>query len=144
MARASIHCASIGLGSRSANAVRFTERFCHCRSGRSSMNDITRQFEAMQRMTFVPSSAALTDNLRRFWDIQDRLLNNMEKFANGWFERRHIGSRAAQEAAQRMCKAQAADDLVREYQEWVTGAFQRIGERWPCLSAVRWCVCRGT
>jgi len=92
------------------------------------MNNITRQFEAMQRMMLVPSSAALADNVRRFWDIQDRLLDNMEKFANGWFERRHVGSHAAQEAARRICMAQAPDDLVREYQEWITGAFQRVAD----------------
>src|SRR5262245_8368178 len=90
------------------------------------MNEIRQQFEAMQRMMFVPSSAALENNVRRFWDAQNKLLDDMEKFANGWFERRHIGSHAACEAAQRMCKAQAPEDLGREYQEWVTGAFQRV------------------
>src|SRR5215831_4656445 len=45
---------------------------------------------------------------------------------NGWFERRHVGTHTALEAAQRMCKAQTPVDLVREYQEWVGGAFQRV------------------
>jgi len=58
------------------------------------MNDITQELEATQ------------DNVRRFWHTQDRLLDNMEKFAHEWFERRHVGSHAAQEAAQRMCKVQ--------------------------------------
>jgi hypothetical protein len=75
-------------------------------------------------MMLVPSSAALEDNVRRFWDTQDKLLDNMAKFANGWFERRHIGTYAAHEAAQRMCMAQTPEDLGR--QEWVTGAFQRV------------------
>jgi hypothetical protein len=108
--------------------VRFAERFCHCNSAvkEESMNGIIQQFDALQRMMLVPSSAALTDNVLRFWDAQDKLLGNMEKFANGWFERRHIGSHAAREAAQRMCTAQTPEDLGREYQEWVTGAFQRV------------------
>jgi hypothetical protein len=92
------------------------------------MNGITQQFEAVQRMMLVPGSAALVDNVRRFWDTQDKLLDNMEKFANGWFKRRHIGSHAAHEAAQRMCTAQNPEDLGREYQEWVTGAFQRAAD----------------
>jgi hypothetical protein len=84
------------------------------------------QFEAVQRMMLVPSSAALEEYVRRFWDTQDKLLNDMAKFTNGWFERRHIGTHAAQEAARRMCTAQTAEDLGREYQEWATGAFQRV------------------
>jgi hypothetical protein len=84
----------------------------------------TEQFEAMQRMMLVPS--ALEDNVRRFWDTQNKLLNNMEKFATGWFERRHIGIHAAYEAGQRICKAQSPEHLGREYQEWATGVFQRI------------------
>jgi len=77
-------------------------------------------------MMLVPSSAALEDNVRRFWDNQDRLLDNMAKFANGWFERRHVGIHAAHEATQRMCTAKTAEDLGREYQEWVAGASQRV------------------
>ena len=50
------------------------------------MNGITQQFEAVQRMMLVPSSAALEDNVRRFWDTQDKLLDNMAKFTNGWFQ----------------------------------------------------------
>jgi hypothetical protein len=90
------------------------------------MNGITQQFEAVQRMMLVPSSAALADNMRRLWNAQDKLLDNMEKFANGWFKRRHIGTHAAHEAAERMCAAQTPEDLGREYQEWVTGVFQRV------------------
>jgi hypothetical protein len=90
------------------------------------MNDITQQMEAMQRMMLAPGSAALQDNVRCFWDIQDKVLDTMENFADGWFERRHIGTRAALEVAQRMCKAQTPVDLVREYQDWISGAFQRV------------------
>ena len=79
------------------------------------MNGITQQFEAVQRLMLVPSSAALEDNVRRLWDTQDNLLDNMAKFAHGWFERRHIGTHAAREAAQRMCTAQAPEDLGRVY-----------------------------
>jgi hypothetical protein len=50
----------------------------------------------------------------------------MENYANGWFERRHVGTHTALEAAQRMCKAQTPVDLAREYQDWISGAFQRL------------------
>jgi hypothetical protein len=90
------------------------------------MNDITQQWEAMQRMVLTPGSAVLQDNVRCFWDIQDKILDTMENFADGWFGRRHVGTRAALEVAQRMCKAQTPVDLVREYQDWISGAFQRV------------------
>ena len=64
--------------------------------------------------------------MARFWNIQDRLLYIKENFADGWFERRHVGSHAALEAAQRMCSARTGVDLAREYQEGVSGAFQRV------------------
>ena len=90
------------------------------------MSNTTQQLEAMQRMMFVPDSAALQDNVRSFWDIQDKVLDAMENLANSWFERRHVGTHAALKTAQRMCKAQTPADLVREYQDWVGGAFQRV------------------
>jgi len=89
------------------------------------MNDVTQQFQAMQGMMRVPA-AAVEENVRCFWNIQNKILESMENFANGWFERRHVGTRAALEAAQRMCKAQTPVDLAREYQDWTSGAFQRL------------------
>jgi hypothetical protein len=91
------------------------------------MNDMTQQWKAMQRMMWgVPGSDVLQDNVSRFWTTQDRLLYIMENFADGWFERRHVGSHAALDAAQRMCNARTGVDLARESQEWVSGAFQRL------------------
>jgi hypothetical protein len=89
------------------------------------MNDVTQQFQAMQGMMREPAAAA-EENVRCFWNMQNKILDSMEKFANGWFERRHVGTRAALEAAQRMCKAQTPVDLAREYQDWISGAFQRL------------------
>jgi len=89
------------------------------------MNDVTQQFQAVQGMMRVPA-AAVEKNVRCFWNIQYNVLDSMEKFANGWFERRHVGTHAALEAAQRMCKAQTPVDLTREYQDWISGAFQRL------------------
>ena len=89
------------------------------------MNDVTQQFQALQGMMCAPP-AAIEENVRYFWNIQNKILDSMENFANGWFERRHVGTRAMLEAAQRMCKAQTPVDLAREYQDWISGAFQRL------------------
>lgn len=90
--------------------------------------NVTEQLNAMQRM-FLPTSE-MADTLRKnacsYWDNQDKILDAMQTFADGWFERRHAGTHAALESAQRMCKAQTPVDLVREYQDWASGAFQRL------------------
>lgn len=91
------------------------------------MSNMTQQWEAMQRTTGrVPGSETLQDNVRCFWRIQDRILYITKNFADGWFERRHVGCHAALEAAQRMCNARTGVDLAREFQEWGSGAFQRV------------------
>lgn len=89
--------------------------------------NVTDELNAMQRM-FLPSdlSEAMQKNACGFWENQDKILDAMQAFANGWFERRHTGTRAALESAQRMCKAQTPVDLAREYQDWASGALQRI------------------
>ena len=90
--------------------------------------NITESLHDMQRM-LLPASA-VSEAVRKgacdFWESQDKLLDSMEAFAEGWFERRHTGTHVALEAAERMCKAQTPIDLLREYQDWASGAFQRV------------------
>ncbi|MBN9601055.1 MAG: hypothetical protein J0G28_15450 [Afipia sp.] len=62
----------------------------------------------------------------KFWEGQTRLLDNMQQFASGWFERRHVGTRAALEAAQKACEARNPADTFACYQEWAAGAASRI------------------
>ena len=90
--------------------------------------NVTEHLDAMQRMLLPTSgmSEALRGNACSFWQNQDRILDAMQAFADGWFERRRAGTSAALEAAQRMCKAETPVDLAREYQEWANGAFQRV------------------
>lgn len=90
--------------------------------------NVIEQLNAMQRMLFPTSQLpeTLRKNACSFSENQDNILDAMQTFAAGWFERRHAGTHAALEAAQRMCKAETPDDLVREYQDWANGAFQRL------------------
>jgi hypothetical protein len=81
----------------------------------------------MQKM-FLPTSevsATLRDNARRFWENQDKVLDNMQALANAWFNRRHTGTLAAREAAERMCGTGTFVDLIQAYQTWASGAFER-------------------
>jgi hypothetical protein len=62
----------------------------------------------------------------QFWRNQDRALDCMEDLAKGWFERRHAGTRAAQEAVVKICSAESPLDAMHGYQQWVSGAFDRL------------------
>ncbi len=61
-----------------------------------------------------------------FWRGQDRILDCMQVFARGWFDRRHAGTRAALEAARRICTAATPFEAAQEYQNWVSGSLQRV------------------
>lgn len=90
--------------------------------------DLTEQWSAMQRM-FLPTAAistTLRENARRFWENQEKALDSMQAFANGWFERRHTGAHTAREAAERMCGTETFFDLIQAYQDWASGALERI------------------
>ena len=65
--------------------------------------DFAEQWSSMQKM-FLPTSevsATFRDNARRFWENQDKALDSMQALANAWFDRRHTGTLAAREAAER-------------------------------------------
>jgi hypothetical protein len=64
----------------------------------------------------------------KFWESEETVLNSMKEFADGWFERRRIGTQAALEAARRMGEAATPLDAFREYQDWLGGAMARLLE----------------
>jgi hypothetical protein len=101
---------------------------CKERSMAMAKVDLTAQAAEMQNL-FKPSPAAaqaLQESVARFWSTQDQILDAIHEFANGWIERRHEGTRAATQAAQRMCKAETPVDFIREQQEWMNGVIQRL------------------
>ena len=50
----------------------------------------------------------------------------MQALASGWFDRRRTETHAAREAAERMCGTETYFDLMQAYQDWASGAFERI------------------
>jgi hypothetical protein len=76
--------------------------------------------------TFGNASDVMQRNAHGFWQKQSELLDNMQVFANGWFERRHAGTRAAWEASGRMCSATTPMECLGEYQKWLSGAVERL------------------
>jgi hypothetical protein len=85
-------------------------------------------FEFVQR-GFVPPPAwrdVARKNAADFWTNQEKILDSMRTFADGWIERRRAGTEAALGAAQHMCEAETQLDAVREYQKWAAGSFERL------------------
>jgi hypothetical protein len=64
----------------------------------------------------------------KFWEGEATVLDSMKEFADGWFERRRIGTRAALEAARSIGEATTPLDAFREYQDWLSGAAARLLE----------------
>ncbi len=85
-------------------------------------------FEAMQHAfgMFAPLRAALGENSVNYWRNQDKILDGMQEFARGWFERRHEATKTALDAARCSCEANSPAEVVQEFQAWMMGAMQRV------------------
>ena len=85
-------------------------------------------FEAMQQAfgAFAPLRAALGENSANYWRNQDKILDSMQEFARGWFERRHEAAKSALDAARCSCEANSPADVVRGFQAWMMGSMQRV------------------
>jgi hypothetical protein len=91
--------------------------------------NFTEQWTSMMQKAFLPTSEISTtfrENAHRFWENQDKFLNNMQAFSNSWFERRHTGTKSASECSDRVCSTQTIGDLMQAYQDWARGAFERM------------------
>ncbi len=89
--------------------------------------DFAEQWRSMQRMLLPTElfSATLRENARHFWENQEKALDALQTLSSTWFERRHVGTRSAREAAERMCGTETFVDLVQVFQNWVSGALER-------------------
>lgn len=78
---------------------------------------------------FEPSAGfrnSMRQSATNFWHGQDQVLEAMEDYANGWFERRHVGTQAALDAAQQIISATTPVEAMRAYQRWALGSFERM------------------
>jgi hypothetical protein len=66
------------------------------------------------------------DFASKFWEGQSKILDSMQRFSTGWFDRRHVGTRAALEASLRVCESKKLAEVIACYQEWAAGAASRI------------------
>jgi len=80
-------------------------------------------------VAFQPSAAfrdAMRQAASRFWRGQDQLLDAMQDYATGWFERRQAGTEAALASAQHVIDAATPVEAMREYQKWAFGSLERM------------------
>jgi hypothetical protein len=102
------------------------------KQGRDAMTQSTDRkapdpFEFVQR-TFSLSPQMGEDarqNLRTFWKKQSNVLDSMQEFSRGWFERRHDATIAALDAATCMCDAQNPAEAIQHYHTWAMGSAER-------------------
>jgi hypothetical protein len=71
-------------------------------------------------------NAQAKDFVSKFWEGQDKMLDSMQKFSAGWFDRRHVGTKAAIDASLHACQAKNPADMFACYQDWAAGAASRI------------------
>jgi len=84
-------------------------------------------FAIMQR-GFPPASVLTTlirQNAGNLLSAQEKFLENMQQFADGWFERRHVGAKEALACTRQICDADSPFEAMREYQKWAIGSFER-------------------
>jgi len=91
--------------------------------------NVGEEWTSMMQKAFLPNpeiSTTFRESAHRFWENQDKILDNMQAFSNSWFAHRRTGTRSASECSDRMCNTQTMVDLVQAYQDWARGAFERI------------------
>lgn len=66
------------------------------------------------------------DFASKFWEDQSKVLDSMQRFSTGWFDRRHVGTQAALDTSLRACETKNSVDLFACYQEWAAGVASRI------------------
>ena len=88
------------------------------------------QWQAMsQPFSLLPFSlfmGSMQRSAHMYWKAQAQVLDDMHTLAEGWFQRRHAGVRAAQEACERMCEAKTPGEWHQACQTWSSGAMQRL------------------
>jgi hypothetical protein len=92
------------------------------------MSDQDRNASEQWQAMFQPSIVLgmWQQSAHAFWKAQSDMLDGMQAFAEGWFQRRHLGAQAASEACERMCAAKNPVEWFHEYQTWCAGASQRL------------------
>jgi hypothetical protein len=88
----------------------------------------TDPFEVVQRFiaTAPQVHSAWREQMQKFWSSQEKILDSMTEFSDGWFERRHEGTRLARKAVGEMCNGATPVDAAIAFQTWLAGSMARM------------------
>lgn len=85
-------------------------------------------FESMQ--TAVPSNPLVTPQIEQFWDAQEKLLAETQRFTQHWFERRHEAIRSGLATARAATTAPQNDPgaAMTAMVDWQKQSAERLAE----------------
>jgi hypothetical protein len=70
--------------------------------------------------------ASLRGQAEGFWQVQERILCDLEGVSKGWFKRRHEGTAAAIDAARAISSSEHLGEAAKAYQKWLLASNQRF------------------
>jgi len=83
--------------------------------------------QTQELMGFNPM---LGPQIEHFWQAQENILSETERFARHWFERRHAATLTALDTARNVTKCGASDPAaaVKAVSDWQAHSLERIAE----------------
>jgi len=87
-------------------------------------------FEPMTTMGTLFTNPVMGPQAQHFWEAQDRMLAEMEKFSSGWFKRRHEAAQSAMRASQKVAAEGVTDPgaAMKAMTDWQAGSMERLAE----------------
>jgi hypothetical protein len=94
----------------------------------SATAQFSKLFERMQAN--VPANPMMGPQVEQFWDAQEKLLAETQRFTQHWFERRHEAIRSGLEAARLAASGKKSDPMtaLTAMIEWQKHSTERMTE----------------
>jgi len=86
-------------------------------------------FEPMNSIgTMFAANTAMGSQARHFWQAQDRMLGEAEKFSSAWLKRRHEATQSALRASQEIASHGASDPAaaMKVIADWQAHSMERL------------------
>lgn len=80
-----------------------------------------------QTRNILSANPMISPQMEKFWEAQDRMLQETEAYSQAWFKRRHEATQAALDAVQKMNGKKAdSSATVQAMADWQHGSIQRM------------------
>ena len=98
----------------------------------SDLKSTTAQFSKLlaSMQATVPTNRLMVPQVEQFWDAQEKLLAETQRFTQHWFERRHEAVRNAMEVARTASTAKQTDPsaAMTAMMDWQKHSAERLAE----------------